>query len=187
MNKRKSIPFIALLVAFMVWVYVKPDVEFPSLPAHHPSYIADDVQSHHYDEFGFNDYRIFAEKMTNYPETDTTLFEHPKVVVYIKNKESGVVSTWQLTSAEGTLTEKYNLLLSGDVLVENLSKDQLVQTMSTAQATVQLDSKEISSDQKVTWIGPQVKQEGVGLWASMVTEEMKLNSNIKAVYLNESK
>ena len=109
------------------------------------------------------------------------------MIVYTKDKKTDVITTWQLTSKTGTLTEKYNLLLSGDVLVENLSKDQLVQTMSTAQATLQLDSKEISSDQKVTWTGPQVKQEGVGFWASMVTEEMKLNSNIKAVYLNESK
>ncbi|WP_025565160.1 LPS export ABC transporter periplasmic protein LptC [Psychromonas sp. SP041] len=187
MNKRQSIPFIALLIAFIAWIYVKPDVEFPSLPDHHPSYIADDVKSHHYDEFGFNDYRVFAEKMTNYPETDTTFFENPKIIFYTKDKNSDSVTTWQLTSVEGTLTEKYNLLLSGDVLVENLSKDQLVQTMSTAQATVQLDSKEITSSKKVTWTGPQVKQEGVGLWASMVTEEMKLNSNIKAVYLNEPK
>jgi len=187
MNKRKSIPFIALLLAFIVWIYVKPDAEFPSLPDHHPSYIADDVQSNHYDEFGFNDYRVFAEKMTNYPENDITLFEYPKVIFYTKNKDSDVVTTWQLTSKEGTLTEKYSLLLTGDVLIENLSKDQLVQTMSTAKVTVQLDTKEINSDQKVTWTGPQVKQEGVGLWASMVTEEMKLNSNIKAVYLNESK
>ena len=187
MNKRKSIPFVALFVAFIVWVYVKPESEFPSLPDHHPSYIADDVKSEHYDEFGFNDYRVFANKMTNYPEDDTTFFEQPKIIFYTKEKDSGVVTTWQLTSKKGTLTEKYNLLLSGDVLIENLSKDQLVQTMSTAEAIVKLDIKEVTSDKKVTWTGPQLRQEGVGLWASLLTEEMKLNSNIKAVYLNESK
>lgn len=187
MNKRQSIPFIALIAAFAFWSYIKPEVELPALPEHHPSYIADDVTSHHFDEFGFNDYRIFADKMTNYPEDDTTLFEQPKVIVYSKDEKTGSVSTWQLTSIKGILKEKHRLFLSGDLLIENLSKDQLVQTMSTTEATVMLNSKEITSPVQVNWTGPQMRQQGVGMWASMVTEEMKLNSNIKAVYLNESK
>ena len=187
MNKRQSIPFIALIGAFAFWSYINPDLESPALPDHHPSYIADDVISHHFDELGFNDYRVFAEKMTNYPEDDSTFFEHPKVIIYSKDQKTGLISTWQLTSLKGTLKEKHRLFLSGDVLVENLSKDQLIQTMSTAEATVMLDSKEITSPVQVNWTGPQMRQQGVGMWASMVTEEMKLNSNIKAVYLNESK
>jgi len=187
MNKRQSIPFIALLIAFVLWTYLKTDVESPALPEHHPSYIADDVQSNHYDQLGFNDYRVFADKATNYPEKNITLFEKPKVVFYNKDEQTGVITIWQLTSLQGTLQEKNNLLLSGDVLIENLSKDQIVQTMATQEATVMLDSKEITSDLKVIWTGPEMRQEGVGLWASMVKEEMKLNSNIKAVYLNESK
>lgn len=187
MNKRQSIPFIGLLIAFTLWVYFKPEVELPSLPDHHPSYIADNVRSDHYDEFGFNDYRVFADKTTNYPEHDITEFVQPKVIVYNKNEDTGMISVWQLTSLTGTLKEKNNLLLSGDVLVKNLSKDQIVQTMSTPEATVMLDTKIITSDEKVIWTGPQIRQEGVGLWMSMVDEEMKINSNIKSVYSNEPK
>lgn len=187
MNKRQSIPFIALIVAFVFWVYIKPETEAPSLPEHHPSYIADDVTSQHYDPLGFNDYRVFADKMTNYSEDESTHFESPKVVVYNKNIQTGVVSTWQLTSLKGTLTDKYKLVLSGKVLIENLSKDQIVQTMSTDEATVMLDSKIITTPLQVDWTGPQMRQQGVGMWASMETEEMTLNSNTKAVYFNESK
>jgi lipopolysaccharide export system protein LptC len=125
--------------------------------------------------------------MTNFPEDDITLFEKPKIIFYNKDKKTGEVSVWQLTSLEGKLKEKYNLLLSGDVLVENLNKNEAIQTMSTEEATVMLDSKVITSEKEVIWTGPTLRQEGIGLWASMVTEEMKLNSNTKAVYLNESK
>jgi lipopolysaccharide export system protein LptC len=187
MNKRQSIPFIVLLIAFVFWIYVEPEVELPTLTDHHPSYIAVDVKSNHFDQFGFNDYRVFADKMTNFPEEDITLFEKPKIIFYNKDKKTGAVTIWQLSSQEGKLKEKYNLLLSGEVLVENLSQDQIVQTMSTEQATVMLDSKVITSEKEVIWTGPTLRQEGIGLWASMVTEEMKLNSNTKAVYLNESK
>ncbi|MGJ8582368.1 MAG: LPS export ABC transporter periplasmic protein LptC, partial [Psychromonas sp.] len=59
--------------------------------------------------------------------------------------------------------------------------------MSTPKATIMLDTKVITSDLKVTWTGPQLKHEGVGMWTSIEAEEMKLNSNIKAVYFNEPK
>lgn len=187
MSKRQIIPFIGLLIAFVFWIYIKPEVQKTTLPIHHPSYIADNMQSNHYDQVGFNDYRVFAAKMTNYPEDDITLFESPKVLIYIKEKKTDLITIWQLTSKQGKLKKKSELLLSGDVLVENLSKDQLIQKMFTDTATVMLDSKEITSELKVAWTGPQIKQQGVGMWLSMITKEMKLNSNIKAVYLNEPK
>lgn len=187
MNKRQSIPFIALIIAFIIWIYVKPEAKVTAVAEHTPSYIADNVISKHYDVNGFNDYRVFADKMTNYPEDDTTFFENPKVMIYSINKETNVDTVWQLTSKEGILYEQKRLSLSGDVLLENLTKDQLVQTMTTEQATLMLNTKEITSKSKVMWTGPQMRQQGVGMWASLITEEMKLNSNIKAIYLNESK
>ena len=187
MNKRRTIPYLALLVTFLLWVYFKPEVDPPSLPKHHPSYIADDVLSNHYDQFGFNDYRIFADKMESYPEKEISLFELPKVIFNTKDEITDVITTWQLTSDKGILKQKDTLLLSGNVLIENLSKDQLIQTMVTNKATITLDKKEITSKSKVTWRGPQIQQEGVGMWISMVTKEMTLNSNIKAIYLNEPK
>ncbi|TEW56656.1 LPS export ABC transporter periplasmic protein LptC [Psychromonas sp. RZ22] len=187
MNKRKSIPYIALLIAFLFWLYITPEDEVIIQPEHHPSYIADDVLSNHYDLVGFNDYRVFADKMTSYPDSDVTLFESPKVLVYIKDKNTDAVTIWQLTSKKGALNEKNKLSLSEKVLIKNLTEDQLVQTMATEQATVMLDSKEITSQLQVLWTGPQMQQQGVGMWASMITEEMTLNSNIEAVYLNETK
>lgn len=187
MNKRQLIPFAALLAAFVIWVYIIPKVQVPSFTEHHPTYIANDIQSNHYDISGFNDYQIFSEKMTSYPDDDITLFELPKVIIYIKDKKTSEVTIWQLTSASGTLENKNKLLLSDDVLIENLSKDELIQEMETEKAILLLNNKEIISELKVTWTGPLIKQEGVGMWVSMATKEMKLNSNIKAVYLNESK
>jgi len=187
MKKRQIIPFIALLTTFVLWIYIIPKVQTPSFIEHHPSYIADNVLSNHYDDSGFNDYRIVADKMTSYPDDDITLFESPRVIIYVKEAETDIVTVWQLSSTKGTLQNKSILLLSDDVMIENLTKNQLIQKMFTDKAIVMLDKKEIISESKVTWEGPQIKQQGVGMWVSMVTDEMKLHSNIKAVYLNESK
>lgn len=188
MSKRQIIPFIALIGAFVVWVFIIPKVKVPNILDHHPTYIANDVLSNHYDESGFNDYQIFADKVTSYPEGDLTVFQSPKVIINTKDKETGDVSVWQLTSKKGTLKENKNkLLLSSDVIVENLSKNEIVQEMKTDEALVLLNDKEVTTELQVIWTGPQVRQEGVGMWVSMATKEMKLNSNIKAVYLNEPK
>ena len=125
--------------------------------------------------------------MISYPDDNITLFELPKVVVHTKDKETGVVTIWQLTSVKGTLENKSKLLLSEGVLIENLSKNEIVQEMKTDKAIVLLDKKEVTTDLQVIWTGPQIRQEGVGMWVSMATKEMKLNSNIKAVYFNEPK
>ena len=187
MNKRQIIPFVALLAAFIIWVYIIPKVQAPNFTEHHPTYIANKVINTHYDESGFNDYQIFADKMVSYPEDDITLFELPKVIIHTKDTETGEITIWQLTSTNGTLENKNKLLLSEGVLIENLSKNEIVQEMKTNKAIVKLDKKEVTTDLQVIWTGPQIRQEGVGMWVSMATKEMKLNSNIKAVYFNEPK
>jgi len=187
MNKRQLIPFVALLTAFVIWIYIIPKVQVPTFTEHHPTYIANKVQSNHYDASGFNDYQIFANKMISYPEDKITLFELPKVIVNTKDKVTGDVTIWQLTSTKGTLENKTKLLLSDGVIIENLTKNEIVQEMKTNKAIVQLDKQEVTTELQVTWTGPQVHQEGVGMWVSLATKEMKLNSNIKAVYFNEPK
>ncbi|TEW51406.1 LPS export ABC transporter periplasmic protein LptC [Psychromonas algicola] len=187
MNKRQIIPFVALLAAFVIWVYIIPKVQVPNFTEHHPTYIANEVLSNHYDASGFNDYQIFADKMISYPEDDITLFELPRVVVHTKDKETGNVTIWQLTSTKGTLENKNKLLLSEGVIIENLTKNEIVQEMKTDKAIVQLDKQEVTTELQVIWTGPQIRQEGVGMWVSLATKEMKLNSNIKAVYFNEPK
>ena len=59
--------------------------------------------------------------------------------------------------------------------------------MNTEKLTVLLTEKEISSDLLVHWQGPEMRQQGIGMWASLVSEELIIKKQIKAVYLNETK
>ena len=187
MNKRQSIPFFLLLTTFLIWLFFKQEAVLPSLPVHHPSYIATDINSTHFNKTGFLDYKIFADKATNFNEDELTNFEKPKVIVYTYDEQTDTTTIWQLTSEFGALYRQNKLVLSKNVLVKNLSLDQLVQTIKTEQLTLFLDKKEFSSDLLVTWEGPQMHQQGVGMWASLVTEEVIIKNKIKAVYINENK
>ena len=187
MNKRQNIPFILLLLVFLLWLYFKPETISPEQPKHQLSYVAYDASNIHFDETGKIAHKIFSKKTTSFAENDITVFEKPKVIVYIENKESNKATVWQISSDHGTLYQQNKFVLSKNVWIKNLSLDQLIQTMTTEKLTILLDQKEISSDLLVTWQGPQMQQQGVGMWASLVTEELIVKDKIKAVYLNENK
>ena len=187
MSRRQAIPYIILLMVFLIWLYLKPQKEVTTLPEHHPSYIAYNLSNNHFDETGAIAHQVFASKTTSYSDKEITLFENPKILIYIKNSQDNSITTWQVTSENGTLTGDNKLVLSQDVWVKNLSLDQLVQTMSTEELTILLDEKEITSELLVHWQGPQMEQQGIGMWASLVSEELIVKNQIKAVYLNETK
>ena len=187
MSKRQAIPYVVLLIVFLLWIYLKPQKELTTLPEHHPSYIAYNLSNDHFDETGAIAHQVYASKTTSYSDKEITLFEDPKVLIYIKNSKDNSITTWQVTSENGTLSGDNKLVLSKDVWVRNLSLDQLVQTMSTEKLTILLDEKEISSELLVHWQGPQMEQQGIGMWASLVSEELIVKNQTKAVYLNETK
>ena len=187
MNKRQSIPFLILLLVFLIWLYFKPETNIPDEPKYPLNYIVYDASNIHFDETGKIEYKLLANKTTGFSEKDISVFEQPKLTVYISNKENKAPTIWEVSSDEGILYQQNKLILSKNVWVKNLSLDQLIQTMTTEKITILLDKKEISSDQPITWQGPQMQQQGIGMWASLVTEELIVKDKIKAVYFNENK
>lgn len=187
MNKRQSIPFALLLLVFLLWLYFKPETILPEQPKRQLSYIAYNARNIHFDETGKIAYKIFSVKATNLAEKEMTFFEKPKLIVYIEDKENNSTTVWQISSEKGILYQQNRLVLANNVWLKNLSLDQLIQTMNTEELTILLDQKELSSDRLITWQGPQMQQQGVGMWASLVTEELIVKDKIKAVYLNENK
>lgn len=186
MKKRQVIPFALLLCAFLLWLYFDPEKAQPEAPLHQPNYIAYHLHNIHYDINGNVTHKIFAEKTTSFAEKEITHFEKPKLIVYSNYEKNDKPMIWQISSLQGTLYKKDKLVLSKDVSIKNLTKDQLIQSMETEQLTLLLDTKEITTESLVTWKGPQMQQQGIGMWASLSNEELIIKDQIKAVYLNES-
>ena len=109
MNKRQVIPYVLLFSVFLVWMYLKPQEIKVPLPKHHPSFIAHKINNVHFDESGLITYKMFAKKSTSFIDKDITHFENIKVVIYVKNKKNSNITTWQITSKKGMLSEKNRL------------------------------------------------------------------------------
>lgn len=187
MRKRQSIPFVILLVFFLLWLYLRPEEDVEQKTKLPLNYIIYDASSTHFNESGKLEYEVFSSKTTGFSEQDLSVFEKIKLILYIENKEKKESTVWQVTSDEGILYKQNKLILSKNVVIKNLSQDQLIQTMTTEKLTILLDTKEISTDQLVTWHGPQMQQQGIGMWASLVTEELIVKDKIEATYFNENK
>ncbi|AGH81893.1 hypothetical protein PCNPT3_09775 [Psychromonas sp. CNPT3] len=185
MKKRHIIPFAALLIAFLFWSYFKAEPLYKISKVHNPNYTAYNLSSTHFDTLGDISHKMFADKATTFSEKNNTVFINPRVIVYVRNKDNNQISTWQISSKDGLLEDENTLKLTHDVRVENLSLDQLIQNIATEELTLLLDKKEISSNLFITWDGPQMHQQGVGMWASLLSNEMIVKNNIKAVYFNE--
>jgi len=186
MRKRQIIPFALLLCAFLLWLYFKPETVKPLQPLHQPNYIAYNLHNIHYDADGKVTHKIFADKTTSFVGKEITHFENPKLIVYSIDEKNSKTSTWQISSLQGTLYKQNRLVLSKNVSIKNLTQDQLVQSMDTEKLTILLDTKELTTESLVTWQGPQMRLQGVGMWASFTSEELIIKDQIKAVYLNES-
>jgi len=187
MNKRQSIPFLVFLLAFLLWLYFKPQANNVEPPMYQLNYIVYGASNTHFNDVGQVGYKISAVKTTGLSDNNITIFESPKLTVYINDPKNDKLSVWEISSEKGILSKQSKLLLSGKVLVQNLTKDQLIQTMETEKLTVLLDKKELTNNQLVVWKGPKMKQQGVGIWASLITEELIVKDKIKAVYFNEKK
>ncbi len=187
MTKRQATPYALLLITFLIWLYLKPQEHLVTIEEHHPSYIVYQLNNTHFDESGKINHKIFAAKTTNFSNKEATLFEQPKVLVYVNNAKDNSLTTWQISAEKGTLTGNNKLHLTGDVWVRNLSLDQLIQTMHSEELNIFLTEKEINTPLLVKWQGPEMHQQGIGMWASLVTEEIIVKNQIKAVYLNETK
>lgn len=187
MSKRQVIPYSLLLIAFLIWLYLKPQQQPNVKAVHLPSYIAYNIENIHYDDRGRISYKVYSTKATNYSNKEVTVFENPKITLYTKNKQNNSISVWQVTSKNGIFFGDNQLILSNDVWVRNLTLDQLVQTMNTEKLTILLSEKELSSELLVNWQGPEMRQQGIGMWASLVSEELIIKTQIKAIYLNETK
>lgn len=186
MNKRQIIPFALLLCAFLLWLYFDPETEPLREPLHQPNYIAYNLHNIHYDADGKVTHKIFADKTTSFVEKEITHFENPKLIVYSVDEKNSKTTVWQISSLQGTLYKQNKLVLNKNVSIKNLTQDQLIQTMNTEKLTLLLDTKEITTESLVTWKGPQMHLQGVGMWASLASDELIIKDQIKAVYLNES-
>jgi lipopolysaccharide export system protein LptC len=170
---------LALLMYLPTWMETPPEVRGNGeLDALKPAYKAKNLTTTLYNQEGRLNHKVFAESMEHYDQLGFVLFQKPRYTLYTDN----ATSPWVVTAAEGTLYNNELIQLENNVLIENQTSDDFVKTITTQYIQINLDNKQMTSDQAVEILGKQYVIQSNGFNANLRTQEYELIDHVQTIY-----
>ncbi|MFM2486710.1 LPS export ABC transporter periplasmic protein LptC [Celerinatantimonas yamalensis] len=163
------------------WLNLHPDDSQTNTSSQSPDFTASELYTVSYDKLGNVQYRVYADSMKYYEKSQTSSFESPRILIYPGPQRP----IWQIVSRTANAYKQNLVTFHKDVVIKNLSNDGYIQDLLTSLLHVNLTEQTMSTDQKVTVVGPQYDQIGIGMHGSLATEVVTLHRDINAVYHNE--
>ncbi|MBT1443905.1 LPS export ABC transporter periplasmic protein LptC [Shewanella sp. JM162201] len=144
-----------------------------------PDFIATDLKSLSFNDQGQLESRVSATYMEHFNSDALTVFSDPVYTLFPKNGQG----EWQLTAKIGKL-DKFadKVTLENEVKVEALSFDEPLQQLTTSYLALDIGTMILTSDKEIQISGNNFHLSGLGLYADLNKEEVKLLSEIKGTY-----
>ncbi|MDF0533037.1 LPS export ABC transporter periplasmic protein LptC [Shewanella yunxiaonensis] len=144
-----------------------------------PDYVADDLRSVSYDQNGMISSRVSAKHMEHYEQDDRTVFTNP---VYWVFPDKGQTE-WRMTALQGQLDKHSNkVVLQNDVIIDAISPTEPIQSISTSYLELNLSNMIMTSDKNILINGQDFNITGLGLYADLNAQQVKLLSQVKGTY-----
>jgi lipopolysaccharide export system protein LptC len=144
-----------------------------------PDFVADDLHSVEFDDKGRLNSRVTASHMEHYEDKALTYFTAPVYLVYPVDGKA----QWRLQASEGRLDKNSGkVTLENNVIIDAISPEEPIQTLSTSQLELDLDTMIMTSDRLITITGAGFIIQGTGLNADLNAQEVSLTSQIKGTY-----
>ncbi len=170
---------LALLLYIPTWMEDTPaENKVEKIDALRPAYRAKNLTTTLYNQDGKLNHRVFATNMEHYDQLGFVLFTQPEYTVYTDDNSA----PWQVTAEEGTLYSNDTIQLDSNVEIVNQSRDDFVETIQTEFIEINLDSKQMTSDQPVTIRGLQYVINSNGFNADLQTQQYELIDHVQTVY-----
>ncbi|RYU69134.1 LPS export ABC transporter periplasmic protein LptC [Aliivibrio finisterrensis] len=143
-----------------------------------PVFTGRDISNNNYDESGVRNYQIDAKALERFAKTGETNFTTPHLFVF----KDGALKEWEIISDIGVLNKKHELNLSGNVIVKNLLPGAAFDTMTTDSITIELSTKDFSTEDVVNLVGPTFETTGVGMKGNFTSQQTTLLKNVQGIY-----
>ena len=180
---RVTLAIIALFgtALFLYWqVQSKTDEQTLDVSAgERPNYIIDDLRSTEYNEAGFINNKVTAKHMEHFEDASMTYFTEPVYLIYPDDGQA----QWRLSAAKGShnnLTSKVSL--ENNVIIDSISPEEPIQTLSTSYLELTLDNMIMTSDEIIHVTGNEFVIQGTGLYADLNAQSVKLISQVEGTY-----
>jgi lipopolysaccharide export system protein LptC len=179
---------IALLIAItMTWLRPSKVIAPTPLSADVAEWFAVEATSTTIADNGQAKHEVSAQRLTYYDQLQQTAFIKPKALVF--NPE---LPAWQLVANQGVsyhesaLEEMREIDLMGNVIIwREATKDLPRSEMQTEFLKFFPEKDYVETDQQVTFTYGQHEMSGLGMWADLDTQQVKLLKNVKGKYIHE--
>lgn len=144
-----------------------------------PDFVAENLRSVEFTQNGRVNSRVTAEHMEYFDATDQTFFTKPVYLVYPKEGQA----QWQLTADAGQLNkESGKVILENNVIIDAISAEEPVQSLSTSYAELDLNTMIMTSDRIIYVKGKDFNIQGQGLYADLNAQKVQLTSQVVGTY-----
>ncbi|NKF49439.1 LPS export ABC transporter periplasmic protein LptC [Shewanella sp. WXL01] len=144
-----------------------------------PEFIANDLKTTTFNDLGQIESRVSAKHMEHFESTNMTHFTDPVYLVFPEDGEA----QWQLSASKGQLDKNKDVVtLSQDVLIDAVDVDEPLQSLSTQQIQLDLNTLIGTSKSAVFIEGKGFQIQGLGLHADLNTQELTLLSQVEGRY-----
>ncbi|CEE92038.1 conserved hypothetical protein; putative exported protein [Xenorhabdus nematophila str. Anatoliense] len=149
----------------------------------YPTYQTQEAVTFVYDPEGKLAYKLVADDVKNFADTKLTWFTKPVLTTYDPNSLSGILKdTWAVSADKAKLTNDQMLYLYGNVLVNSLNNASQLQKITTDNATVNLTTQDVASDDQVTLIGIDIKSVGMKMRGNLRNKTAELIEKVTTQY-----
>lgn len=191
MNERLTTWMPLLLLAFLAaltfWLdrAVQPPALTRDVAARHdPDYVVEKLTALRMDPAGRVRQTLYAEKMTHYPDDDTTFLERPRLVAHNVGKAPVTISSREaLVSGDGESVHFRHDVRVVRAPFQNASE----MVMTTSYLNVIPDQDIARTDQPVRITDANTVVDAVGLELNSDTRVLKLQSRVRGTYHDPKK
>lgn len=178
--RKHAFYWLLLIASLALWQWL--DGDEPEAPTARglgrPDFTASRLYNVSYSEEGMPEYRIYANSMDFYTDSNITRFEQPLILVYPDQLQP----VWQITADQAKVLRQQNVAFHDNVVIRNLSRNEYVKDLLTKFVSIDLNQQTMHSDQQVTVLGPSYQLIGTGMDGDLAEETVHLLNDINAVY-----
>ncbi len=137
------------------------------LQAQDYDYFMSDIDSVHYLENGFTDYRFQATRLTHYPNPEQSILETPQLLLFSEDD-----SAWEIQAASGSIEfdpgrNQDRLELNENVIINGLTADGRAINIYTDSLTIYPEDKQLSTQSPVLFESAGFRSTSVGITADL--------------------
>ena len=185
MNFRWTVVLSLVALALFGWFYEQNHTEEENPTFSHnsnaPTYIGEGMSAKVFNEQGHLKYIANAKKVTYFEGQDKTYFQYPQLFVF--DKEKANIKEWEMNADEAILNNKNDtLLLTNDVKIQSLIVNNQLQQLLASKLKINLTTKDVSSNEKVTIIGQDFTTSGLELVGNLNTQFATLKKQVTTHY-----